>query len=87
MPSFPVADVPGHNRAGLGFVPQDRHREGLVLTLSVAENATMTIPERIKARASSALWATPGARENTSLGASLIERTRHQDRGARSTSL
>ena len=37
------ADIPGHYRAGIGFVPQDRHREGLVLGLSVAENATMTV--------------------------------------------
>jgi simple sugar transport system ATP-binding protein len=40
-------DVYKHNRAGVGFVPQDRHREGLVLGLSVAENATMAIPDRL----------------------------------------
>jgi simple sugar transport system ATP-binding protein len=40
-------DVAKHNRAGVGFVPQDRHREGLVLTLSVAENATMTISDQL----------------------------------------
>jgi simple sugar transport system ATP-binding protein len=34
-------------RAGLAFVPQDRHREGLVPLLSVAENVTLTIPERL----------------------------------------
>jgi simple sugar transport system ATP-binding protein len=33
--------------AGVGFVPQDRHRQGLVPALSVAENATMTIPGRL----------------------------------------
>jgi simple sugar transport system ATP-binding protein len=33
--------------AGVGFVPRDRHREGLVLSLSVAENATMTIDDRL----------------------------------------
>ena len=32
---------------GIGVVPRDRHREGLVLGLSVAENATMTIPSRL----------------------------------------
>jgi simple sugar transport system ATP-binding protein len=31
----------------IGAVPRDRHREGLVLNLSVAENATMTIPSRL----------------------------------------
>ncbi len=39
--------VPAALAAGVGFVPQDRHREGLVPTLSVAENVTMTIPERL----------------------------------------
>jgi simple sugar transport system ATP-binding protein len=29
--------------AGLGFVPQDRHKEGLIPLLSVAENATLTV--------------------------------------------
>ena len=33
--------------AGVGFVPQDRHRQGLVPALSIAENVTMTIPDRI----------------------------------------
>jgi simple sugar transport system ATP-binding protein len=44
---LPGGDVACHNRAGVGFVPQDRHREGLVLGLSVAENATMTVPDRL----------------------------------------
>jgi simple sugar transport system ATP-binding protein len=30
--------------AGIGFVPQDRHREGFVPLLSIAENVTMTAP-------------------------------------------
>jgi simple sugar transport system ATP-binding protein len=33
--------------AGVGFVPQDRHRQGLIPGLSIAENVTMTIPDRI----------------------------------------
>lgn len=33
--------------AGLGYVPQDRHAQGLVPLLSVAENTTLTIPERL----------------------------------------
>jgi simple sugar transport system ATP-binding protein len=38
--------VPSSLAAGLGYLPQDRHREGLVPLLSVAENATMTIAGR-----------------------------------------
>ena len=45
----PVA--PGNPRAaldaGLGFVPEDRHKEGLVPLLSVAENITMPIAHRL----------------------------------------
>jgi simple sugar transport system ATP-binding protein len=40
-------DACKHNRAGIGIVPQDRHREGLVLGMSVAENLTMTIPDKL----------------------------------------
>jgi simple sugar transport system ATP-binding protein len=43
--------APGNPRAaldaGLGFVPEDRHREGLVPLLSVAENITMPIAHRL----------------------------------------
>lgn len=39
--------VPAALRAGVGFVPRDRHHEGLVPDLSVAENATMTITDRL----------------------------------------
>ena len=35
--------------AGVGFVPQDRHHQGLVAGMSIADNATMTIPERLGA--------------------------------------
>lgn len=33
--------------AGIGFVPRDRHHEGLVESLSLAENLTMTVPSRL----------------------------------------
>lgn len=33
--------------SGVGFVPQDRHHQGLVAGMSIADNATMTIPERL----------------------------------------
>ncbi|WP_321964053.1 sugar ABC transporter ATP-binding protein [Paraburkholderia sp. J7] len=36
-------DVPAALASGIGCVPKDRHHEGLVLTQSVAENASMTI--------------------------------------------
>ncbi len=39
--------VPAALAAGLGFVPQDRHRQGLVPLLSVAENVTLTITDRL----------------------------------------
>ncbi len=34
-------------RAGIGMVPRDRHGQGLVLDLSLAENATMTMDDRL----------------------------------------
>ncbi len=39
--------VPDALRAGVGFVPQDRHREGLVPDLSIAENTTLTVPAKL----------------------------------------
>ncbi|MBP2708525.1 sugar ABC transporter ATP-binding protein [Microbispora sp. RL4-1S] len=39
--------VPGSLAAGVGFVPRDRHHQGLVPLMSIADNATMTIPERL----------------------------------------
>ncbi|WP_197043640.1 sugar ABC transporter ATP-binding protein [Saccharothrix sp. NRRL B-16314] len=39
--------VPAALEAGAGFVPQDRHHQGLVPEMSIADNATLTIPERI----------------------------------------
>jgi simple sugar transport system ATP-binding protein len=39
-----VADA---RRKGVGYVPRDRHRRGMVPPLSLAENLTLTIPERL----------------------------------------
>jgi simple sugar transport system ATP-binding protein len=39
--------VPSALAAGLGFVPQDRHKEGLVPLLSVAENVTLTVTDQL----------------------------------------
>ncbi|MFI6762073.1 sugar ABC transporter ATP-binding protein [Micromonospora sp. NPDC050417] len=42
----PPGSVPGALAAGIGTVPQDRHREGLIPLLSIAENATLPISDR-----------------------------------------
>jgi simple sugar transport system ATP-binding protein len=42
--------VPAALAAGVGLVPQDRHAEGFVPGLSIAENITMTVPDRIGSR-------------------------------------
>jgi len=40
-------NVPAALRAGAGFVPQDRHHQGYVARMSIADNGTLTIPERL----------------------------------------
>ncbi|MDN3351894.1 sugar ABC transporter ATP-binding protein [Actinomadura sp. DC4] len=60
--------VPAALRAGAGFVPQDRHREGLVPELSIAENTTLTVPERL------GRFGFVGSRRRAGLGAEAIER-------------
>ncbi|MDA0642768.1 MULTISPECIES: sugar ABC transporter ATP-binding protein [Nonomuraea] len=40
-------DVPAALAAGLGFVPEDRHHQGFVPLLSVAENGTMSIAHKL----------------------------------------
>jgi simple sugar transport system ATP-binding protein len=40
-------DVASALAAGVGFVPRDRHHEGLVEGMTVADNVTMTIPSRL----------------------------------------
>jgi simple sugar transport system ATP-binding protein len=37
-------------RAGVGYIPEDRHSEGFVSHLGVAENVTMTITKRLADR-------------------------------------
>ncbi|BCY09188.1 sugar ABC transporter ATP-binding protein [Actinoplanes sp. L3-i22] len=39
--------VPAALAAGAGFVPQDRHRQGLVPDMSIADNGTLTVPARL----------------------------------------
>ncbi|WIM92837.1 sugar ABC transporter ATP-binding protein [Actinoplanes oblitus] len=40
-------DVGAGLAAGIGFVPQDRHHQGFVADMSIADNATMTIAGRL----------------------------------------
>jgi simple sugar transport system ATP-binding protein len=40
-------DVTDARRKGIGYVPRDRHARGIVPLLSIAENMTMTIVERM----------------------------------------
>jgi simple sugar transport system ATP-binding protein len=60
--------VPAALRAGVGFVPQDRHREGLVPDLSIAENVTLTVPRRL------GRFGYAGPRRRDELGAAAIDR-------------
>ncbi|MEV6103640.1 sugar ABC transporter ATP-binding protein [Streptomyces sp. NPDC051940] len=42
-----TGSVPHALEAGIGYVPEDRHRQGLVPTRSVAENATLTVADQL----------------------------------------
>lgn len=42
-----LGSVPASLAAGIGWVPQDRHREGLIPLLSVAENVTLPITRNL----------------------------------------
>ncbi|MFF0024899.1 sugar ABC transporter ATP-binding protein [Streptomyces sp. NPDC005496] len=44
---LPFGDVRAALRAGVGCVPRDRHEQGLVPAMSVGDNATMTVPDRL----------------------------------------
>ncbi|MGW2058073.1 sugar ABC transporter ATP-binding protein [Streptomyces sp. NPDC001840] len=39
--------VPHALDAGIGYIPEERHRQGLVLDRSVAENATLTVTDQL----------------------------------------
>jgi simple sugar transport system ATP-binding protein len=39
--------VPASLAAGVGFLPEDRHREGLIPLRSIAENMTLTVTDRL----------------------------------------
>jgi simple sugar transport system ATP-binding protein len=55
---LPRGDVKAALRAGIGCVPRDRHHQGLVLGMSIADNAAMSILDRM----GSAGLASPSAR-------------------------
>ncbi|MDX3612409.1 sugar ABC transporter ATP-binding protein [Streptomyces europaeiscabiei] len=42
-----TGSVPAALAAGIGFVPEDRHLQGLVADRSVAENATLTVTDQL----------------------------------------
>jgi simple sugar transport system ATP-binding protein len=42
-----TGSVPHALDAGIGYVPEDRHREGLVMGRSVAENATLSVTDQL----------------------------------------
>lgn len=44
---LPLGDVPACLRAGVGCVPRDRHGEGLVRSLSIGDNATLSVLGRL----------------------------------------
>jgi simple sugar transport system ATP-binding protein len=56
--ALPRGDVKAALRAGIGCVPRDRHHQGLVLGMSIADNAAMSVLDRMGAGG----LASPGAR-------------------------
>jgi simple sugar transport system ATP-binding protein len=42
-----LGSVPDALAAGAGFVPQDRHHQGLVPGMSIADNATLSVPGKL----------------------------------------
>ncbi|MFB6778426.1 sugar ABC transporter ATP-binding protein [Streptomyces sp. NPDC056352] len=45
--AVPSGSVPHALDAGIGYIPEDRHDQGLVLGRSVAENATLTVTDQL----------------------------------------
>ncbi|MFJ8053809.1 sugar ABC transporter ATP-binding protein [Streptomyces luteogriseus] len=44
---LPFGDVRAALEAGVGFVPRDRHEQGLVFGLSIGDNATLSVLDRL----------------------------------------
>ncbi|MFD5945551.1 sugar ABC transporter ATP-binding protein [Streptomyces collinus] len=45
--SLPFGDVRRALEAGVGFVPRDRHEQGLVFGMSIGDNATLSVLDRL----------------------------------------
>ncbi|MFJ3617311.1 sugar ABC transporter ATP-binding protein [Streptomyces iakyrus] len=45
--ALPFGDVRGALEAGVGFVPRDRHDQGLVFGMSIGDNATLSVLDRL----------------------------------------
>ncbi|MFJ8463500.1 sugar ABC transporter ATP-binding protein [Streptomyces swartbergensis] len=45
--ALPFGDVQAALKAGVGFVPRDRHEEGLVFGMSIGDNATLSVLDRL----------------------------------------
>jgi simple sugar transport system ATP-binding protein len=63
-----AGSVPAALSAGIGFLPEDRHRQGLVPLRSIAENLTLTVTDRLGRFG----FVSEPARQRTALG--LMER-------------
>ncbi|MFJ9147514.1 sugar ABC transporter ATP-binding protein [Streptomyces sp. NPDC102270] len=44
---LPFGDVQASLKAGVGFVPRDRHAQGLVLGMTIGDNATLSVLDRL----------------------------------------
>ncbi|WP_430379990.1 sugar ABC transporter ATP-binding protein [Streptomyces sp. B1-3] len=47
---LPFGDVQASLRAGVGFVPRDRHAQGLVFGMTIGDNATLSVLDRLGRR-------------------------------------
>jgi simple sugar transport system ATP-binding protein len=65
---LPPGDRTAASRAGVGYVPEDRQADGFVPLLSVAENVTMTIVDRL------AKWGLVSPRQREAAAAPLVRR-------------
>ncbi|MFB9521021.1 sugar ABC transporter ATP-binding protein [Streptomyces cremeus] len=65
---LPFGDVPAALAAGVGCVPRDRHDQGLVSGMSIGDNATMSVLDRLGS------YGFVGAEKKRAVGEELIER-------------
>ncbi|WP_033307873.1 sugar ABC transporter ATP-binding protein [Streptomyces iakyrus] len=65
---LPFGDVRGTLEAGVGFVPRDRHEQGLVFGMSIGDNATLSVLDRL------GRFGFVGTERKRGVAAGLIER-------------